>query len=143
VKRILDRTAKGIDRTGNPFKGYSKAYSESLMFAQAGKTSTVDLRLFGDMLNDITVLSTEGNLIKIGFTDPEQDKKAQGHITGKDGVVSKNGKHYPIRDFLGLPQKEIDEMGATFSSSASAISRLDALSGIFLQLTGGPDSSGK
>lgn len=79
------------------------------------------------MLNDLTVLSVEGNYVTVGFTEDEQNAKAQGHITGKDGVIFKNGRSFPVRDFLGLPQEEVDAMVQDLAKSNEKFQALDVL----------------
>ena len=103
VQIILKRTADGKDRYGNAFVGYSKEYKESDDFKLTGKSpSNVNLRLSGDMLADLGVISARNGRIILGFESEEQRAKAHGHITGKEGT----GK-LPVRDFLGISKEEL------------------------------------
>jgi len=103
VQTILKRTAKGIDRYGNRFEPYSKAYKNSDDFQLTGKSSSnVNLTLSGDMLADLSVISARKGRIIIGFEDEQQRAKAHGHVTGKDGSGD-----LPVRDFLGISQEEL------------------------------------
>jgi hypothetical protein len=101
VAQIERRTAKGIDKNGQPFVPYSDEYRESLEFRIARKTDTVNLRLSGEMLGDLGVLGVNSSTgeILIGFEDSEQQAKAHGHITG--------GGTVPKRDFLGVSAEEL------------------------------------
>lgn len=111
IDTIVERTTvKNIDRKGNPFPGYSKAYTQSLDFKIAGKTKgNVNLRLSGDMLNSLKVLNTKKGEITIGFDrgDSENNGKAEGNIKGTYGQKTSTGKK---RDFLGLPRNQIKEI---------------------------------
>ena len=103
VQIILKRTAAGKDKHGKAFVGYSKEYKASDDFKLTGKSpSNVNLRLSGDMLADLGVISARNGRIIIGFESEEQRAKAHGHITGKEG----SGK-LPVRDFLGISQEEL------------------------------------
>jgi hypothetical protein len=106
VQVILDRTKAGKDKNGNPFHPYSDAYKNSDDFILAGKSANnVNLKLMGEMLADLSVLSARDNTIIIGFPDDEQRAKANGHITAKQGT----GK-LPKRDFLGISDKELQKI---------------------------------
>jgi hypothetical protein len=56
----------------------------------------------GEMLADLQVLHVDAKKgeIHVGFRDHEAIGKAHGHITGADGNL-------PVRDFLGVTEKEI------------------------------------
>lgn len=102
VDRIVERTQdQGIDKDGNKFTKYSKAYMKSLEFRVYGKSKKVDLTLTGAMLSSVDVIST-GDVVKVGFTDKEQFLKASGHI---DGTGANNA--LPVRDFWGLPLEDV------------------------------------
>lgn len=104
LDKILERTAKGIDKTGKRFKGYSTEYKDSLKFKAFGKSSLVNLKLTGDMLGTLGFRSTR-NRINYSWDDKKENAKAFNHTTG-DTV--------PKRDFLGLPQKELDAIANKF-----------------------------
>lgn len=105
VQIILKRTADGKDKNGNAFVPYSDEYKKSDDFRLTGKSpSRVNMRLSGDMLADLGILSARDGRIVIGFEREEQRAKAHGHITGKDGT----GK-LPVRDFLGISKSELEQ----------------------------------
>lgn len=103
VDRIIERTESGIDMFGKTFKSYSKSYKESFVF-QIYKSSgdPVNLRLTGDMLEDMVSSSKSRNTIIISMENEEQQLKAGGHM---NGIKSKKGK--VKREFLGLPDNEL------------------------------------
>lgn len=85
-------------------KPYTKEYANSLEFKAAGKSiNDVNMRLSGDMLESIDILSENGPEIKIGINDSEQAPKAHGHITGHEGEWKYK------RKFFGITQKEFKE----------------------------------
>lgn len=101
IKKIQERTAEGIDKDGKPFKGYSKAYRESLAFKIYQKSTNVNMKLTGEMLSSMTVTGTDyRTYVTIEFLDDHNKNKAHGHITGKLGKSV-------VRDFFGLP-KEVE-----------------------------------
>ncbi len=106
VQKIKDRTREGISASGRPFKSYSKAYTDSFDFKIAGKSSTVDLSLTGDMVADLDVISLTDSHIVVGYEmDYEDIGKVHGNVTGEYGntipVTSR-------RDFIGLPKKWVE-----------------------------------
>lgn len=110
VSYIRDRTKEGKGPGGKEWGGgagkYSDEYKKSLEFKIAGKDSTVDLTLSGDMLDSMDVLSTEGNKIRIGFENgTEENARADGNIRGT------YGQDRPIpgkaRPFLDLTPDEV------------------------------------
>jgi hypothetical protein len=101
VMLIERRTAKGIDKDGKPFVGYSDSYKESMEFKQMGKSRAVDLTGLGEMLADFGVIDSGRGWVSLGFEDEDQRAKAHGHITGQQG----NG--FPVRDFLGISKEEL------------------------------------
>jgi hypothetical protein len=102
IRTILERTAQGLDKNRTVFPGYSKDYKDSDDFKLTGKSSTVNLRLSGDMLSDLSILDVRKGEIVIGFEDSEQRAKAHGHITGADGTG-----RLPVRNFLGISDREM------------------------------------
>ena len=103
VQTVLKRTAAGKDKNGQPFHPYSAEYIRSDDFGLTGKSaSNVNLRLSGDMLADLSVLSARDGRIVIGFDSEEQRAKAHGHQTGKEGSGD-----LPVRDFLGISEQEL------------------------------------
>lgn len=112
IRRILERTARGIDVNGNLFTGYTKEYKESLDFRIAKSSSRVNLELSGDMLTSLSVIDIGTSSITIGFDDPDEEAKAAGNILGTYGQKTPNPSK--ARSFVGLPQAELDEIKATF-----------------------------
>lgn len=117
VDKIVARTEKGKDINGSSFVPYSKAYKKSLDFNAFNKTSKVNLRLTGDMLNSIDAIQTSPTEIEIGFIDEDSKLKASGHIKG-------SGK-LPIRDFFGLTDKEIRELKREYEQDVKIQSSFD------------------
>lgn len=109
VARIQERTASGIDRSGKKFKAYSKSYKASDLFSTEGKSTAVNLRLLGDMLESFDIKDTTRNRVQIGFADGTEAAKAHGHITGGG-----NGGNLPVRDFFGISQRDIAEIRRRF-----------------------------
>jgi hypothetical protein len=105
IERIVERTDQGKDKDGNAFAKYSKAYKDSLDFKNAGKGSTPNLQLSGDMLAAIKVLESTKNYITVGFEKGSTENgKADGNIRGTYGNPSPVG---PKRDFLGISEKDL------------------------------------
>jgi hypothetical protein len=102
IRTIEKRTASGRDKNGVMFKGYSADYMESKVFEAVGKSTQVDLRLTGEMMTDLDILSSSNGKATIGFPDDEARARAHGHITGANGT----GK-LPVRDFLGVNNDEL------------------------------------
>lgn len=102
IEKIKERTAKGIDSKGRSFKKYSDSYVKSQPFEVAGKSKgKVNMTLFGDMMELISVIDIKGNTIEIGWLDEDQIPKAENHL---------NGVTVPKRDFLGLPKVELEKI---------------------------------
>lgn len=98
---IVENTTSGKDRFGASFVGYSKNYF---------KSGTVDLQLSGEMLQDLDVLRIDGHSIEVGYINGTlSSQKAEGHILGTGA-----NNALPIRDFLGLPFADIDEIESIF-----------------------------
>lgn len=99
IEKILTRTTKqSVDKYGDKFVPYSKAYKNSLAFKAYGKTNKVNMTLTGEMLSTVDVLSVSGRTVKITFNDDDQFQKASGHIDGAN--------YLPVRDFWGLPLED-------------------------------------
>lgn len=91
IKKIIENTQQGRDKNGNSFTKY-----------RGEKKGAVDLTESEDMLNALEY-RVEGNDVVVGyFAHGEQNAKAHGHITGQGTNVK--------RDFLGLPQNEVNEI---------------------------------
>lgn len=123
VDYIRARTADGRDKNGSRFPGYSKAYINSLAFKVAGKSKgEVNLKLSGDMLAVLDVLSTNPGKIKIGF-DPGAPEagRAEGNIRGTYGQAS--GSSSKRRDFLGIEPKALEAILDRYPLDDRAASR--------------------
>lgn len=109
IEFIKERTAKGVDKNNKKFKGYSKPYKNSLEFKVAGKTSKVDLRLSGEMLAELELLTDRAGSITIGYdaTDKKLNEKVEGNIKGTYGQKKSTGK---ARDFLGIKEKDLNNI---------------------------------
>lgn len=110
---IVDRTKEGKNKYGNPWPGkagnYSPSYVKSLNFRVSGKSKgKVNLKLSGDMLTDLDLISDKQGSLLIGFKNgTESNSKAEGNIKGT------YGRRTPIsgkkRDFLGITKKDLDD----------------------------------
>jgi hypothetical protein len=110
VRLIERRTASGLDMHGNKFVGYSEAYINSINFKAADKSpGQVNLRLIGEMMTELDVISASNGKVTIGFEDPEQRAKAHGHQVGKEG-----GSNLPKREFIGV---SVDELASAIRRS--------------------------
>ena len=105
IDQIVKRTKSGKDKNGDAFAKYSKSYKDSQNFKIAGKGSSVDLTLSGDMLDSIQVLANRSAKVVIGFENgTTENGKADGNIRGTYGQSSPVG---PARDFLGISESEL------------------------------------
>ena len=106
VELIIKRTLSGDDKNGDAFKPYSKGYTKSLDFKLAGKkVSPVNLKLSGDMLNSLEVLSHKSGEIVIGYD--RKNKEMNGQVEGNRlGTYGKKKVFGKKRDFLGIDKKK-------------------------------------
>lgn len=106
IDQMLSRIDDGRGIGGVKLKSpYSKGYSESLEFKAAGKSKNkVNMKLTGDMLAAIDIISTRGNKIVIGINEDEVSK-AYNHQTGD--TVTK-------RPFFGFTKGEMTEILSEF-----------------------------
>lgn len=105
--RIKERTRSGLSAKGKAFPGYTKEYKQSLDFKLAGKSNTPNLTQTGDMLAELSVISHSQGKITIGYTLDHPDAgKVEGNTIGTFGQSTPNSSK--ARDFIGLPQSEID-----------------------------------
>lgn len=95
VRRIQERTALGLDATNQLFAGYSRNYE---------KSGTVNLRLSGDMLNGLTLISHGPGFVRIGFSSTDANDKA-AYIQAPRG--QKLGRQ-PARQFVGISQADLN-----------------------------------
>lgn len=120
VNLIRERTRDGISATGKQFPGYSKAYISSKDFKIAGKSSQPNLTQTGDMLAELEVLSTAPGSITIGYpTDHPDADKVEGNTIGSFGQPT--GSAGKARDFIGLPQSQIDIVVAEVRSETPGV----------------------
>lgn len=107
VDEIVRRTRElNVDKNGKSLGTYSKEYKKSMVFQiYKDGQKKVDLTLTGEMLESLRNNASAYTIV-IDLEGDNNRGKAQGHITGKYG---KFGKSKP-RDFLGLPDKEVDKI---------------------------------
>lgn len=117
IDRMLNRTAKGKDINGSNFTKYSKSYKSSANFEKYGKTSTVNMELKGDMLDDVDLKNITANTLDISITDRLQKLKAFNHITGDT---------LPTRDFFGVNKKDIKAVKSDLKDELKKGEKLDA-----------------
>jgi hypothetical protein len=90
------------------------------------------MRLSGDMMGSMDLLSEDGAVITYGFDQPDQAIKAYAHQTGFEGHPTIKG---PKREFFGVTSEEIKkEVLPKFSSQISG-SGISAASLFFSQKT--------
>ena len=58
MRRIVDRTARGVDAEGNPFAPYTPEYAEAKRKG-IRSSGTVDLSVSGEMLRNMTMEATD------------------------------------------------------------------------------------
>lgn len=95
IDKIKRRTSQGLDVSNRLFSAYSRNYD---------KSGTVNLKVSGDMLSGLTVLSTGSGFIRIGFSSTGTNDKA-AYIQSPRG--QKAGKQ-PIRSFVGISQEDLN-----------------------------------
>lgn len=95
IDKIKRRTAQGLDENNNIFAPYSPDYD---------KSGTVNLKVSGDMLAGLKVLSTGDGFIRIGFDSTRSNDKA-AYIQQPRG--QKVGRQ-PIRRFVGISQQDLN-----------------------------------
>lgn len=110
VEYIRQRTEKKTANDGSRFPNYSKKYAESLDFRIAGKSkNNPNLRLTGDMLADLEVLSIKGDKLLIGYKNgTKSNAKADGHQTGWQGERPNAAR--PFLGFEGSEKRKLKEM---------------------------------
>lgn len=113
IDTIVERTLSGKDKDGEKFAGYSDAYKKSFEFRVSGKSkSNVNLRLSGEMLTALKLISDKKGSLLIGYDNKtEENSKAEGNRLGT------YGQSRPIpgksRDFLGI-DNEINDILSKF-----------------------------
>ena len=103
LEHIVSRTVSGLDKNNKKFPNYEINYANS---KGVGK-SDVDLVLSGEMLDELTLVSHKNGEIVIGYKDPSDELagKVEGNRIGSYGREPNKKK---ARDFLGIPQDELD-----------------------------------
>jgi hypothetical protein len=105
IDKVAERAAKGLDIHGRKLPNYSESYSESAEFRAFGKSQeNPNMRLTGDMIDQLEPLDASKDKIKIGWTEQLQNAKAHGNITGQNGAWDKK------RDFFGLSVADIEQI---------------------------------
>jgi hypothetical protein len=110
ISRIIERTEQAIGANNESFPDLEPDYA--IKKAQMGGVPIPNLRLSGELHSDLEYKPSKSSSEKIcvGYkANTESNAKAHGHRTGFDG--KNKGK---IRDFLGLPQNEIDSLVASY-----------------------------
>ena len=113
IDYIIQRTENGSGmKNGRKFRfpKYSKEYTQSLDFKIAGKKKgKVDLKLSGDMLAAIELLSHRKGSLLVGFeNNTEENDKAEGNQKGTYGQPSPlPGK---ARPFLDVNKSELSAL---------------------------------
>lgn len=109
IEFIKRRTERGKDIDGAKFVAYSDSYIQSLDFKIAGKSRrNVNLKLSGDMLEAIELLSHRKGKLVIGFENgTEENARADGNIRGSYGRSPDPNK---ARDFLGIAEKDLERI---------------------------------
>jgi hypothetical protein len=106
ISKIIERTENGIDKNNKQWPELSAKYKE---FKQAATgNNTANLRFTGELHGDLEYKPSKSSASKlvVGYKEGTiSNAKAKGHITGDIGVK---------RDFLGLPQQELDSMFDTY-----------------------------
>jgi hypothetical protein len=100
VTLIFKRTVqKGQDRTGKPFKKYSRSYLKTKK-ERGGKFFSNSPNLFdgGDMMGDLSFSVESSSRAFLNFPKTGESLKASGHIHGS--------RRLPKRDFFGLTTAE-------------------------------------
>lgn len=109
IEHIYERTTEeGRDKNGKKFPSYSASYIKSLDFANAGKSSKVDLQLSGDMLASMQLLKTRPGELVIGYkAGDELNGRVEGNRLGSYGGDPDPKK---ARDFLGIQPTKLREL---------------------------------
>ena len=125
IKEVINRTTvKKIGTNGKPFKAYSDSYKSSFEFKLAGKGKKPNLKLTGDMVHSIELISHEEGSLVIGYEpDDEIAGKVEGNQIGSYGKSA--GNPAKARKFLGLPQRVVNILVAKVES-ATISKRLEA-----------------
>ena len=117
---IKERTDKYKDVNGDRLKKYSESYTQSDIFKAASKgRSEVNMRLTSEMMDTIDVIEQNGSVVKIGWDDGFNSKKAYAHMTAFKGHPTI--KSAPVREFFGITKKEIKEINKSYRTPQESI----------------------
>lgn len=117
IQFIKERTLNGLDINNNPFAPYKQSYKDTLDYKIGhGDDPKVNLKLTGEMLGTLSLISHGVGFIKLGFTDQEAAKKAKW-IEAPTG--QKFGKQ-PPRRFFGIAEKDLNKIIERYKSADAA-----------------------
>ncbi len=108
IEYIRQRSSEGKGPDGKKWPGqYSKGYSKSLDFRNAGKSrSFINQQLSGDMLTELSLLESDKGKIVIGYDEgSSQHGKAEGNIIGSYGKP--RGNKSLARPFIKVTPNEL------------------------------------
>lgn len=112
IDHIIKRSLNGKDINNKAFPKYSKGYTKSLDFKNAGKSkSKVNLRLSFEMLNSLDLKKSNAGKLRIGV-DKANAKKSEGNETGSYG--DKTGHPSKARKFIGISAKDLKTITAKY-----------------------------
>lgn len=106
ISRIIERTESQIDKDGKKFAPLEQDYAAKKL--AGGGSPVPNLRLTGELHSDLQYKPSQSSSTKItvGYKKgSESNSKARGHITGWENKLPKKK-----RDFMGLPQSDIDQI---------------------------------
>lgn len=115
IDRIIERTQSGVDADGSRFAPYTEKYAKQ----KGVSRNAVDMTLFGDMLQDLSIIDETSQTVTLGFSDSLQNAKAYNHINADTLPVARN--------FFGQPKdKDSDRLFALSEEDVpSVIDRVD------------------
>jgi hypothetical protein len=108
IEYIRQRSSEGKGPDGKKWSGkYSKGYSRSLDFKNAGKSrGLINQQLSGDMLTELSLLESDKGKIVIGYAEgSSQHGKAEGNIIGSYGKPT--GNRSLARPFIKVTPNEL------------------------------------
>lgn len=84
IENILDRTEDGVrPDTGEAYPSYSDSYKNSSAYKAFKSSDTPNLRLFGNMMANLQVLSVGPSSVTIGFTGEQAQKSVWNSANNK------------------------------------------------------------
>lgn len=129
IDYIVERTKAGKgpgnkEWANKAAREYSKSYQKSVEFRASGKSKNVNLKLSGDMLDAIGIITDKSGAVTIGITDESQVGKAEGNIRGTYGSNTPiRGKSRP---FLNLTNDELKKILQNYPLNDRVKSRAEA-----------------